>query len=415
MESIETMDDFLADRMGAIRPSPTIAIATRAQRMRAAGIDVIGLAQGEPDFDTPLHVVEAAARAGRAGQTRYTAVDGTPDLKRAIAANALRRYGVGYAIDAISVGTGAKQVIFNTLLATLNPGDEVIVPAPYWVSYPDMVRLCGGEPRIVPCGADAGFKLSPQALDAAIGARTKWLILNSPSNPTGVAYTRDELAALADVLRGHPQVHVISDDIYAALRYDGSSHATIAQIDTAMRDRTLLIDGVSKAYCMTGWRIGWGAGPTWLIAAIATIQSQSTSNPSSISQAAALAALEGPDDFIADHNAVFRERRDWIVSLLDATPGLACARPDGAFYVFPSCTGLVGRTTPSGHRLANDLDVAAWLLDDARVAIVPGSAFGAEGHFRISYAVATDVLQEAGRRIRDAATRLTERSAAAAA
>jgi aspartate aminotransferase len=400
------MNAFLAARMGAVRPSATIAIATRAQRMRSAGIDVIGLAQGEPDFDTPAHVVEAAARAARAGQTRYTAVDGTPDLKRAIAAHIARTHGVSYDAASISVGTGAKQVIFNALLATLDAGDEVIVPAPYWVSYPDMVRLCGGEPRIVECDAEAGFKLSAQRLEAAIGPRTKWLILNSPSNPTGVAYTASELAALAAVLHRHPRVHVLSDDIYSALRYDGSAHATMAQVDDAMRARTLFVDGVSKAYCMTGWRIGWGAGPAWLIEAIATIQSQSTSNPSAIGQAAAVAALDGPTGFIAEHNAVFRERRDWIVDLLQGTPGLACARPDGAFYVFPSCRGLAGRVTPAGLPLRDDLDVAGWLLDEARVAVVPGSAFGAPGHFRISYAVASAVLQEAGRRIRDAAGRL---------
>ncbi len=385
--------------LARIKPSPTIAVTSLARELRRQGRDIIGLGAGEPDFDTPDHIKEAAIAAIRRGETKYTAVDGTPELKAAIAEKFRRENGLEFAPEEISVGAGGKQVIYNALLATVGPGDEVVIPAPYWVSYPDMVLLAGGEPRIVPCPAERGFKLTPEALEAAITRRTRWLILNSPSNPTGAAYRAEELAALAEVLRRHPHVWVLSDDIYEHLVYDGFRFATLLQVAPDLRERTLTVNGVSKAYAMTGWRIGYGAGPRELIRAMATLQSQSTTNPCSISQAAAVAALTGPQDFLAEWRERFRERRDLVVAMLSRAPGLSCPRPQGAFYVYPGCAGVIGRRTPSGRELRTSEDFVKYLLEEHGVAVVHGAAFGLDPHFRISYATAIDQLEEACRRI----------------
>ena len=385
--------------LARIKPSPTIAVTSLARERRRQGRDIIGLGAGEPDFDTPDHIKEAAIAAIRRGETKYTAVDGTPELKAAIAEKFRRENGLEFAPEEISVGAGGKQVIYNALLATVGPGDEVVIPAPYWVSYPDMVLLAGGEPRIVPCPAECGFKLTPEALEAAITPRTRWLILNSPSNPTGAAYSAEELAALAEVLRRHPHVWVLSDDIYEHLVYDGFRFATLLQVAPDLRGRTLTVNGVSKAYAMTGWRIGYGAGPRELIRAMATLQSQSTTNPCSISQAAAVAALTGPQDFLAEWRERFRERRDLVVTMLGRAPGLSCPRPQGAFYVYPGCAGVIGRRTPSGREIRTSEDFVKYLLEEHGVAVVHGAAFGLDPHFRISYATAIDQLEEACRRI----------------
>ncbi|MEJ1160687.1 pyridoxal phosphate-dependent aminotransferase [Prosthecomicrobium sp. N25] len=390
---------FIADSLSRIKPSATIAVTNKARELKAAGRDVIGLGAGEPDFDTPDNIKEAAIRAIREGQTKYTAVDGTPELKAAIAAKYKRENGLDYKPSQISVGTGGKQVLYNALLATLNPGDEVIVPAPYWVSYPDIVLLGGGVPVFVETSIETGFKVTADALDRAITPKTKWFIFNSPSNPSGAAYSRAELKALTDVLMKHPQVWVLSDDMYEHLVYDDFAFTTPAQVEPALYARTLTMNGVSKAYCMTGWRIGYGAGPETLIKAMATLQSQSTSNPSSVSQAAAVEALNGPQDFIPRNNAVFKQRRDLIVSMLNQARGLTCPTPEGAFYVYPSCAGAIGRTAPSGKVIATDEDFVTELLEAEGVAVVQGSAFGLAPHFRISYATATEALEEAGRRI----------------
>jgi len=398
---------LLAERLSRVKPSPTIAVTTKAAELKAAGRDVIGLGAGEPDFDTPEHIKEAAIAAIRGGDTKYTAVDGTPALKRAIAAKFKRDHGLDYKTSQITVGTGGKQVLYNALMATLDEGDEVVIPAPYWVSYPDMVLLAGGTPVSVACPQNNGFKLRPEDLDAAIGPKTKWLILNSPSNPTGAAYSPEEMRALTDVLKRHPHVWVMTDDMYEKLVYDDFVFTTPAQVEPSLYDRTLTINGVSKAYCMTGWRIGYAGGPEPLIKAMAKVQSQSTSNPCSISQAAAVAALEGPHDFIAEHNAVFKQRRDLVVDGLNRCKGLACHRPEGAFYVFPSCAGTLGRTTPDGKRLETDEDFVTYLLEAEGVAVVQGSAFGLPGYFRISYATATSALEEACRRIERACAALS--------
>ena len=398
---------FLAARLSQVKPSPTMAVTAKAAELKAAGRDVIGLGAGEPDFDTPDNVKEAANRAIAAGDTKYTNVDGTPALKRAICDKFKRENGLDFAPEQISVACGGKHILFNAIFATVDPGDEAIVPAPYWVSYPDIVLLAGGSPVILE-GAEAdGFKIRPEALDAAITPRTKWLILNSPSNPTGAAYTGAELAALGEVLARHPQVWVLSDDIYEHLVYDGFEFRTIAQVAPALAERTLTMNGVSKAYAMTGWRIGFAGGPVELIKAMAKIQSQSTSNPSSISQAAAVEALNGPQDFMAQRAAAFRERRDMVVAMLNQAPGLTCARPEGAFYVYPSCAGLIGKTTPDGTTLGDDTQVATYLLEAEGVAVVPGIAFGLSPHFRISYATATETLEEACQRIQRACAALT--------
>ncbi|MBX6321175.1 MAG: pyridoxal phosphate-dependent aminotransferase [Rhodospirillaceae bacterium] len=397
---------FLAQRLSRIKPSPTIAVTQKARELKAAGRDVIGLGAGEPDFDTPDNIKAAAMEAIRRGETKYTNVDGTNELKRAIAAKFKRENGLDYGIDQITVGTGGKQVLYNALMATLDPGDEVIIPAPYWVSYPDMVLLAEGVPVFVPCSQNYGFKMRPEDLAAAITPKTKWLILNSPSNPTGAAYTREELKALTDVLLDQPHVWVMTDDMYEHLVYDGFAFATPAQVEPRLYERTLTVNGVSKAYCMTGWRIGFAGGPKALIKAMATVQSQSTSNPSSVSQAAAVEALNGPQDFIAAHNAVFKERRDMVVDMLNQAPGITCHRPEGAFYVYPSCAGAIGRRTPEGRRIETDEDFVTYLLEAEGVAVVQGAAFGLSPYFRISYATATELLREACTRIQRACAAL---------
>ncbi|WP_378943302.1 pyridoxal phosphate-dependent aminotransferase [Paracoccus sp. R86501] len=391
---------FISDRLARIKPSPTIAMTTRAAELRAEGRDIIGLSAGEPDFDTPEHVRDAAKSAIDAGHTRYTAVDGTPSLKRAIADKFARENGLDYAPSQITVGTGGKQILFNALMATLDDGDEVIVPAPYWVSYPDMVLLAGGTPVVVECGIDVGFRLTPDALEAAITPRTKWLILNSPSNPSGAGYDRAQMQALCDVLLRHPQVWVLADDIYEHLVFDGFEFCTPAQVEPRLKDRVLTMNGVSKSYAMTGWRIGYGAAPETLIKAMAKLQSQSTSNPCSVSQYAAEAALTGPQDYIHDSRAVFQRRRDLVVAGLNECPGLECPVPQGAFYVYPSMEGLIGATSAGGTLIRDDETFANALLDEEGVAVVFGAAFGLSPHFRISYATADDVLRDAVARIR---------------
>jgi aspartate aminotransferase len=393
---------MIAERLSRIKPSPTIAVSTKARELKAAGRDVIGLGAGEPDFDTPDSIKEAAIAAIRRGETKYTAVDGTPQLKAAICDKFHRENGLDYKPEQVTVGTGGKQVLYNAFMATLNPGDEVIIPAPFWVSYPDMVLLAEGEPVAVPCSQNNHFKLLPEDLEAAITPKTKWLILNSPSNPTGSAYSRAEMKALTDVLLRHEQVWVLTDDMYEHLVYDGFEFVTPAQVEPALKDRILTMNGVSKAYCMTGWRIGYAGGPAALIKAMAMVQSQSTSNPSSVSQAAAVAALSGPQDFIAAHNAVFKQRRDLVVERLNTCPGLNCHRPEGAFYVYPSCAGAIGKKTPDGKTIKSDGDFVTYLLEAEGVAAVQGEAFGLSPYFRISYATATEDLEEACTRIKRA-------------
>ncbi len=398
---------FIADRLSRIKPSPTNAAQGKFLEMKAAGKDVIGLAAGEPDFPTPDHIKEAAIKAIRENDTRYTAVPGTPALRQAICAKMKRDHGLDYKPSQTVVTSGGKQIIFNAMLATLNPGDEVIVPAPYWVSYPEMVLFGDGTPVIVDCPEAKGFKLQPEDLERAITPKTKWIILNSPSNPTGAAYTRADLRALCDVLLRHPHVWVLTDDMYEKLVYDDFVFTTPAEVEPRLYDRTLTMNGVSKAYNMTGWRIGYAAGPQKLIEAMTTVQSQSTSNASSISQAASVAALNGPIDFIPRNVAVFKQRRDLIVSMLNQARGLRCARPEGAFYVYPSCAGVIGKTTPGGKKIENDTDFVNYLLESEGLSVVQGSAFGMGPAFRISYATATDLLEEAGRRIQRACGALT--------
>jgi aspartate aminotransferase len=390
---------IIAQRMAAIKPSPTVAVSNLARELKAAGRDVIGLGAGEPDFDTPDNVKTAAIAAINAGQTKYTAVDGTPELKAAIAKKFARENGLEYRIDQISVGAGGKQIIYNALMATLDPGDEVIIPAPYWVSYPDMTLLAGGTPVIVRCPEQTGFKLQPEDLEQAITPRTKWLILNSPNNPTGAAYAAEELRGLTDVLLRHEHVWVLSDDIYEHLVYDDFRFVTPAALEPRLKDRCLTMNGVAKAYAMTGWRIGYAGGPAELIRAMAKIQSQSTTNPCSISQAAAVEALNGPQDFIPERAAVFKRRRDLVVDMLNRAPGLRCHRPEGAFYVYPSCAGVIGRRTPDGSELRDSEGFARYLLEGEGVAVVHGAAFGLDPYLRISYATATDLLEEACARI----------------
>jgi aspartate aminotransferase len=397
----------IAERLSRIKPSPTIAVTQKARELKAAGRDVIGLGAGEPDFDTPDNIKEAAIAAIRAGDTKYTAVDGTPALKEAIAGKFKRENGLDYKPEQITVGTGGKQVLYNAMMATLDPGDEVIIPAPYWVSYPDMVLLAEGTPVFVPCGQNHGFKLMPEALEEAITDKTKWLILNSPSNPTGAAYSRDEMKAITDVLLRHPQVWVMTDDMYEHLVYDDFTFVTPAEVEPGLYERTLTINGVSKAYAMTGWRIGYGGGPASLVKAMAKVQSQSTSNPSSVSQAAAVEALSGPQDYTGERNAVFKERRNLVVAMLNECPGLHCHMPEGAFYVYPSCAGVIGKRTPAGQVLESDGDFVTYLLEQAEVAAVQGEAFGLSPHFRISYATSTEALETACARIRKACEALS--------
>ncbi|MBB3135390.1 aspartate aminotransferase [Rhizobium pisi] len=398
--------ESLSARLKTVKPSPTIAITRLAAEMRRNGKNVIALSQGEPDFDTPDHIKIAAKNAIDSGETKYTDVDGTPALKRAIVDKFKNENGLDYEVANISVGTGGKQVIFNAFSATLDEGDEVIIPAPYWVSYPDMVLLTGGVPVAVSCDENSGFKLTAEALDGAITPRTKWLVLNSPSNPTGAGYSAAELKAIAEVLLRHPRVLVITDDMYEHIRYDGWAFHTIAAVEPRLRERVLTCNGVSKAYAMTGWRIGYAGGPVDLIRAMATIQSQSTTNPSSVSQAAAVAALTGPLDFLAERNAVFQDRRDLCLAAFSGIDGLSCKKPDGAFYLFPSCAGVIGKQAPTGKVLVTDVDFATYLLESVGVAVVPGSAFGQGPYFRISFATSTDRLRDACERIADACASL---------
>ncbi|XDZ66179.1 pyridoxal phosphate-dependent aminotransferase [Alphaproteobacteria bacterium LSUCC0684] len=397
---------LIADRLSVIKPSPTIAVSTKAAELKAAGRDVIGLGAGEPDFDTPEHVKEAARKAIADGKTKYTAVDGIPELKEAIVAKFKRENNITCTAAEVSVGTGGKQVLYNALMVTLNPEDEVIIPAPYWVSYPDMVLLAGGLPVMVACPASASFKLTPDQLEAAITPKTKWVILNSPSNPSGAGYSAEELKALADVLRRHEHVHVLTDDMYEHLVYNGFVFTTMAEVAPDLQDRTLTLNGVSKAYCMTGWRIGYATGPQALIKAMAKLQSQSTSSPNSIAQYAAVAALNGPLDFMSDNLKAFDSRRQLVVDALNNIEGISCPDPDGAFYVFPSIEGLIGRKRPDGNAITNDSDLVTWLLEDGGVAAVQGVAFGLEPHFRISYATSTAALEDACGRIKTSVEKL---------
>ncbi len=391
---------FLSQTLARVKPSPTIAITGRAQQLAAEGRDIITLSAGEPDFDTPEHIRAAAKAAIDAGHTRYTAGDGMPALKRAICDQVARENGLDYTPAEVSVGTGGKQILYNALMATLNPGDEVIIPAPYWVSYPDMVLLAGGTPVIVPAGMDAGYRITPEQLEAAITPRTKWLILNSPSNPSGAGYGQAHMRALTDVLMRHPHVWVLADDIYEHLVFDDFRFVTPAQVEPGLKDRTLTMNGVSKSYAMTGWRIGFGAGPEALIRAMAKLQSQSTSNPCSISQYAALAALNGPQDYVETSRAVFQRRRDLVVEALNTCPGISCPVPEGAFYVYPSIHGLIGKTSAGGAVIADDEAFATALLDETGVAVVFGAAFGLSPHFRVSYATSDEVLRDACARIK---------------
>ncbi|MGC6391720.1 MAG: pyridoxal phosphate-dependent aminotransferase [Alphaproteobacteria bacterium] len=389
---------FLANALSLVKPSATIAVTQKARELKAAGHDVIGLGAGEPDFDTPENIKQAGIDAITRGETKYTAPDGIPELKQAIIKKFKRENNLSYDASQIIVSTGGKQVIYNALVATLNPGDEVLIPAPYWVSYPDMVALCGGTPVTVPTTIKTGFRMQAADMEAAITEKTKWLILNAPSNPSGAAYSKEDLIALGEVLLRHPQVHILTDDMYEHLSYEGFFY-TMAEVVPDLYERTLTMNGVSKAYAMTGWRIGYAGGPTHLIKAMAKVQGQSTSNAASMSQWAAVEALNGPQDFIPERLAVFRQRRDLVVSMLNDAPGLECPTPEGAFYVYPSCAGCMGKTTPGGVVLKTDEDFVTALLEEEKVAVVHGSAFGLAPHFRISYATSTEALTEACHRI----------------
>lgn len=404
---------FIADRLSRIKPSPTIAVTNKAKELKAAGKDVIGLGAGEPDFDTPDFVKDAAKRAMDAGDTKYTAVDGTPALKDAIIEKFKRDNNLTYGRDQITVGTGGKQVLYNALMASVNPGDEVIIPAPYWVSYPDMTLLAEGTPVPVECTKENQFKLQPADLEAAITAKTKWVILNSPSNPTGGAYTWDEMKALTDVLVRHDHVYIMTDDMYEHLVYDGFEFCTPAQVEPKLYERTLTCNGVSKSYAMTGWRIGYAGGPKELIKAMAKIQSQSTSNPCSIAQAAAVEALNGDQSFLKERNDVFKSRRDMVVSMLNECEGLECLKPEGAFYVYPSCAGVIGKKTPNDQMIKTDEDFVTYLLESVGVATVQGAAFGLSPYFRISYATSDENLKEACGRIQKACAALKGQAKAA--
>lgn len=398
---------FIADRLSAIKPSPTVAVTQKAAELKAKGFDVIGLGAGEPDFDTPDNIKAAAKAALDRGETKYTAPAGTVALRQAIAQKFKRENGLEYTPDQITVGVGGKGVIFNAFMASINPGDEVIVPAPYWVSYPDIALMFGGKPVFIACPEEKNFKLQPEDLEKAITPATKWLVLNSPSNPTGAAYTRAELKALTDVLVRHPHVWVMTDDIYEHLVYDGFEFTTVVQVEPKLYDRTLTLNGVSKAYSMTGWRVGYAAGPLALIKAMNTIQSQSVTHTASISQAAAVEALNGPQDFIPKNAEIFKARRNLIVDLLNQIPGITCQKPEGAFYVYPSIKGLIGKKTADGKVINTDTDFVGALLEAEGVAVVQGAAFGLEPYFRISYATSTEALQKAAERIKRFAASLT--------
>ena len=401
------MIDHLSAALGRIAPSATLAMSGRVIDLKAQGIDVIGLSAGEPDFDTPDFVKDAAIQAIRDGMTKYTAVDGIAPLKQAIIAKFKRDNNIDYAPKQITVNSGGKHTLFNALVATIDAGDEVIIPAPYWVSYPDIVQFAGGTPVIVMATAAQNYKITPEQLDAAITPKTRWLILNSPSNPTGAAYDADELKALGEVLLKHPHVMLLSDDMYEHIWYAPKPFATMLQVCPDLYDRTLTMNGASKSYAMTGWRIGYAGGPEWLIKAMADLQSQSTSNPCSISQYAVLAALNGPQDFLRERNVAFRERRDLVVAMLNDAPGLSCPTPEGAFYVYPDATGVMGKKTPQGKIIQTDADLIDYFLDEYRVAAVHGGAFGLSPGFRISYATSADILKEACLRIQAACAALT--------
>ena len=398
--------NILASRLNRIQPSPTIAMSIKARELKAEGKNIIELAAGEPDFPTPPHIIKAAEDAMSRGETKYTDPDGTPALKQAICEKFKRDNNLDYVTSQVTIGTGGKQVLYNALMATLNAGDEVIIPAPYWVSYPDMVLLAEGTPKIVECPLDKNFILQPEDLERAITPKTKWIILNSPSNPTGSGYTWEDLKKLTDILIKYPNVWVMTDDMYEHLVYDDFKFCTPAQVEPELYSRTLTVNGMSKAFCMTGWRIGYAAGPENLITAIRKIQSQSTSNPSSISQAASVAALNGPMDFLAKNNYVFKQRRDLVCSMLNQAKGITCPTPDGAFYVYPSCAGLIGKKTPDGKILKTDEDVVTYLLETEGIAAVHGAAFGLSPHFRISYATSTEALEDACQRIQRACSAL---------
>ena len=389
----------LSDNISRIKPSATMAVTNKARELKAAGKDIIGLGAGEPDFDTPENIKTAAINAINDGDTKYTAVDGTPSLKKAIIEKFKRENNLDYLADQISVGTGGKQIIFNALLATVNPGDEVIIPAPYWVSYPDIVDFAGGESIIVKCNETSNFKITAEQLEENINKNTKWFILNSPSNPTGSCYTESELSEISKVIEKFPHVNVMTDDIYEHLVYDDFVFKTISEVNPNIKNQTLTVNGVSKAYAMTGWRIGYAAGEQKLIKAMGKLQSQSTSNPSSVSQAAAVEALNGDQSFLKTRAEVFKKRRDYVVNALNKIDGVSCEMPEGAFYVFPNCSGIIGKKTKNGKILDNDEDVVTALLEDAGVAVVQGSAFGLEGYFRISYATSDELLSSACNRI----------------
>ena len=390
----------IADRLNRIKPSPSSMAGQRARELRAAGRDIIGLTTGEPDFDTPPNVCEAVVRAMAQSKTKYTDVGGTAELKAAIQGKFRRDNGLDYSPAEIIASTGGKQIVFNALMCTVQGGDEVIVPTPYWVSYPDIVLLADGTPVFVPCPPENGFKLRPQDLEQALTPRTRWLVLNAPNNPSGATYTHDELKALAEVLLRHPRVWILTDDIYEHILYDGRRFATIAQVEPALKERTLTLNGVSKAYAMTGWRLGYGGAPAELVKAMVKLQSQSTTNPSSIGQAAAVEALNGPQDFIAERTRIFQDRRDLLVRELNAIPGIRCHSPEGAFYAFPSCADLIGKTTPGGKRLASDEDFVLYLLEAQNLAVLQGGAYGVSPFFRISFATSVPQLEEGLRRLR---------------
>ena len=401
------LNTLIAERMSLIKPSPTMAVTKMAAEMKAAGKDIIGLGAGEPDFDTPDHIKNAAIEAIKNGETKYTAVDGTPALKKAIAKKFYKDNSIEYNIDEIIVSVGGKQVLYNALMSSLNPGDEVIIPSPFWVSYPDMVSLAGGVPIIVEGKEKNNFKIQPEDIRDKISTKTKWIIINSPSNPTGSSYSKEELRDIGNLLLEYENIFVMSDDIYEKIIYDDFKFFSLAEVVPELKDRILTVNGVSKAYAMTGWRIGYAGGPKHLITAMSKLQSQSTSNPSSISQAAALAALEGPEEFLLERNERFKNRRDMVVKMLNECDGLSCIKPSGAFYVYPSCSGIIGKSSKEGKLIENSLDFSSYLLESVGVAVVPGSAFGADPFFRISYATSESILEEACNRIKKACEQLS--------
>ena len=401
------LNTLIAERMSLIKPSPTMAVTKMAAEMKAAGKDIIGLGAGEPDFDTPDHIKNAAIEAIKNGETKYTAVDGTPALKKAIAKKFYKDNSIEYNIDEIIVSVGGKQVLYNALMSSLNPGDEVIIPSPFWVSYPDMVSLAGGVPIIVEGKEKNNFKIQPEDIKDKISTKTKWIIINSPSNPTGSSYSKEELRDIGNLLLDYENIFVMSDDIYEKIIYDDFKFFSLAEVVPELKDRILTVNGVSKAYAMTGWRIGYAGGPKHLITAMSKLQSQSTSNPSSISQAAALAALEGPEEFLLERNERFKNRRDMVVKMLNECDGLSCIKPSGAFYVYPSCSGIIGKSSKEGKLIENSIDFSSYLLESVGVAVVPGSAFGADPFFRISYATSESILEEACNRIKKACEQLS--------